>query len=372
MAATGKGRRNDPRMTEDRMQPVARPTSETRRPVETSTRADLLQLINGFKMSQAVQVAATLGIADLLSRGPQSIEDIAAATCTEPNALYRLMRVLAARGVFAERLDREFGLTPMGELLRCDVPGSLAFMAQLSGQSSVWQAWTTMLHSLQTGDPAFDHVHGCSIWDFRRRNPVEGAIFDRAMALGTERYADAALDAYDFGRFQTIVDLGGGDGAFLGAVLARYPYMRGTLFDQPHVIGRSTRRDEALVVGDRCVTTAGDFFVSVPEKADAYLLKWILHDWGDAAAINILRTCHRAMKSSSKLIVIEHVIEPPNSGIEGKLLDLTMMIMNGGRERTQEEFLRLVRASRIPHDIDHPDRDGAQRHRGSAARPPRN
>lgn len=320
-------------MTEYQRRATARPVSETK-----ESRADLLKIINGFKVSQAIHVAATLKIADVLSTGPQSIPDLAIATHTEPPALYRLMRMVAAVGVFKEGTDREFSLTPMGEFLRCDVPGSLAFMAQMSGRSSVWQAWANLLHVIHTGDTAFEYVNGCSIWDFRRIHPEEGAVFDRAMALGTERYAGAVMDAYNFGEFNIIVDVGGGDGAFLGAVLARYPHMLGTLFDQPHVIAKKPSLIDSIEVSGRCSMISGNFFVSVPNQADAYLLKWILHDWDDAAAIDILQTCHKAMKPFSKIIAIEHVLEPPNIGFEGKLLDLTMMVMNGGRERTKREF----------------------------------
>ncbi len=304
-------------------------------------RTNLLRVINGYKMSQAVHVAAALGIADLLAGGPRKIADLAAATQTDPRALYRLMRVLSTAGVFKETAGRDFTLTPMSEFLRRDVPGSHAFLAQLAGRPSVWQAWGGLLHTVRTGATAFDHVHGRSIWDFRECHPEDSAIFDRAMAFETDQYADAIIDAYDFSGISSVVDVGGGDGAFLTALLARHPKMRGTLFDQPHVVAKSRTPALSAELAHRCHMVAGDFFAEVPAHADAYVLKWILHDWDDDAAIDILRSCGRAMRPASKLLAIEHVIGPPNSADEGKILDLTMMVTTGGRERTLEEFSAL-------------------------------
>lgn len=308
---------------------------------EPGARADLLPIISGYKASQAVHVAAALGLGDLLSSGPKTISELAGATQSEPRALYRLMRALASIGVFSERPDGAFVHTPMSEFLRRDVRGSHAFIAQLSGRASVWHAWGDLLRTVRTGGTAFDRVHGRSIWDFREHHPEESIIFDRAMASGTEHYAEAVMDAYDFGRFDSIVDVGGGDGAFLNALLARYPRMRGTLFDQPHVIAKNKSLTGSVDISQRCRLAAGDFFVGVPSDSDAYLLKWILHDWDDTAAIEILRSCRRSMKSTSRLLVVEHVIGAANDGPEGKFLDLTMLVMNGGQERTREEFSAL-------------------------------
>jgi hypothetical protein len=215
-------------------------------------------------------------------------------------------------------------------------------MAELFGRPNVWQAWGDLLHTVQTGATAFDHVHGCSVWDYRSRNPDEAGIFDRAMASGTDRFAQAVLDVCDFGRFEHVVDVGGGDGIFITRILERYPAVRGTLFDQPHVIDRPGQC--APPTANRLRRVGGDFFKGVPEGADAYLLKWILHDWSDTASIDILKSCRRAMTRTGRILVAEYVLDAENAS-DGAFLDLTMMVMNGGRERTREEFSSIFAAA---------------------------
>jgi hypothetical protein len=304
-------------------------------------RAALLQLITGFATSQAIHVAATLSLADFLGGGPKTAADLAEGTKTNPVALYRLMRALASIGVFEEDKDRRFSLTTIGQFLRSEIAGTHAPMAQLVGRPNVWQAWGHLLLAVRTGVPAFDQVHGNGVWDYRAQHPDEAGIFDRAMASGTERFADAVLNVCDFGRFDRVVDVGGGNGMFLVKMLAAYPHIQGTLFDQPHVVAQSAAQLNSTELSGRCHIQGGSFFVNVPEGADAYLLKWILHDWDDMASIDILRSCRKAMKSTSLLFVVEHVIGPPNASPEGKFMDLAMMVMNGGRERTRDEFANL-------------------------------
>lgn len=307
-----------------------------------SPRTELVRLINGFQASQAIHVAATLGLADRLRDGPASAAEIARAAGAHPDALHRLMRVLAGIGVIQSAGADRFALTAMGELLRQDASGTCAPMAELFGRPNVWQAWGDLLHTVQTGATAFDHIHGCSVWEYRSRYPEEAGIFDRAMASGTERFAQAVLDVSDFGRFEHVVDVGGGDGIFLAKILERHPAVRGTLFDQPHVIARSGQ--PAPTFADRFQCIGGDFFRSVPEGADAYLLKWILHDWSDTASIDILRSCRRAMKRHGRLLVAEYVLDAGNAP-DSAFMDLTMMVMNGGRERTREEFSSIFAAA---------------------------
>jgi hypothetical protein len=304
-------------------------------------RSELLRLINGFQASQAIHVAAAFGLADLLKNGPRSAANLAESTKTHPVALYRLMRALASLGVFDEDDGGRFSLTMVGEFLRTDVAGTHAPMAQFVGRPNVWQTWSHLLFAVRTGAVAFDHLHGDGVWTYRARHPEEGNIFDRVMTAGTERFAEAVMDVCDFGRFRHIVDVGGGDGIFLAKILVSNSETRGTLFDQPHVVRRDAMRLRFPEFVDRYESIGGNFFTSVPAGADAYLLKWILHDWDDAASIEILRSCRRAMKPTSRLLVVEHVIGPPNSAPEGKFMDLTMMLMNGGRERTTEEFAML-------------------------------
>ncbi|HET9000059.1 MAG TPA: methyltransferase [bacterium] len=306
--------------------------------------AAFLDLINGFRVSQAIHVAATLGIADLLRDGPRSSDELAAATGTHAGALYRLLRTLAGVGVFREDVDRRFGLTPLGECLRSDAHEPLGPWAVHIGQPYVWQAWGHLLESVRTGENAFRRVHGVSVWDYYARNPTAGAIFDRAMTGHSRLQADAVLKAYDFGRFGCVLDVGGGHGLLLSAVLAKHPSLRGVLFDQPHVVVGAEPVLQAAGVADRCQVVGGDFFEALPDGSDAHVMKFILHDWEDAQATAILRTCRRAIAPNGKLLVIDSEISPPNEGALGKLRDLTMLVHTGGRERTREEWTALFAA----------------------------
>jgi hypothetical protein len=303
--------------------------------------ADLSELLMGFRVSQAIHVAATLGLADLLAFGPKNIGELAEATDTHPPALYRLMRALASAGIFREDDHRRFELTPVGELLRSDVAGTHAPMAQLVGRPNYWQAWGDLLHAVRSGETAFNHMHGAGVWEYRASRAQEGEVFDRAMSARTEQLADAVLQACDFRRFAHIVDVGGGDGTLLAKILAAHPRIRGTLFDQPQTIARAESSLASLGLSTRCQAVGGNFFVSVPEGGDAYLLKWILHDWDDAAAVDILRACRRATKRGCRLLVFERLIGLPNTASEEKFADLNMLVMNGGRERTRDEIAAL-------------------------------
>jgi ubiquinone/menaquinone biosynthesis C-methylase UbiE len=304
--------------------------------------ADLSKLIMGFRVSQAIHVAATLGLADLLASGPKTSNDLAAATDTHPLALYRLMRALSSAGIFCERDHRRFELTPVAELLRSNAAGTHAPMAQLVGRPSSWQAWGDLLYAVRTGNTAFDHVHGRGVWEHRAQHPAEGEVFDRAMSTRTEQFAEAALAACDFSRFAHVVDVGGGEGTFLAAILTAHPRTRGTLFDQPQTIARAQSSLASLGLSTRCQAVGGNFFASVPDGGDAYLLKWILHDWDDTASVDILRACRRAMKPSGALIVLERLVGAANTASEAKFADLHMLVMNGGRERTRDEFASLL------------------------------
>jgi len=304
-------------------------------------RDDLLELILGFQVSQAIHVTVTLGLADRLTSGPKTSCELAAVTDTHPLALYRLMRALTSVGIFHEHDQRRFELGPLGELLRRDVPGTHASMAKSVGGKSYWRAWGDLLYAVRSGDTAFNHVHGTGVWEYRATHADESEIFGRAMAARTEQFGDAIVEACDFGRFAHVVDVGGGDGTLLAKILATHPSVHATLFDQPHVIARAAAVFEAFGVAGRCQAVGGSFFAGVPEGGDAYLLKWILHDWNDTASVDILRSCRRAMQPGGTLIVLEHVIGPPNSSARGKFMDLNMLVLNGGRERTGDEFAAL-------------------------------
>ena len=307
--------------------------------------AALTQLINGYQVSQAIHVAATLGIADLLKDGARTSDDLAAATGTHPRTLYRLLRALAAVGVFREEGDKRFALTPMGECLRSDAPETAGPWAVFIGRPYYRQAWSELLHSVETGVNAFGHVHGIDVWRYRAEHPDESAIFDRAMTSISSGIGNAVAEKYDFAPYHRLVDVGGGQGIFLARILAAHGNARGILFDQAHVVERAEGVLEAAGVRERCEVVGGDFFKAVPQGGDAYLLKAVLHDWNDPEAVAILRVCCGAMDRKARLLVVEAVIGPPNEGAVAKFADLNMLVVPGGQERTREEFATLFEAA---------------------------
>ena len=301
----------------------------------------LLGMINGYWVSQAIYAAATFGIADHLKDGPMSVDDLAEATSTDPGALYRLLRALASQGIFAEESPRSFALTPLADLLRSDVPGSKRSLALMAGDEH-FQAWSEIEYSIRTGKKAFDKVFGQPVFEYLADHPDKAKIFDDAMVNIHGREAEYIVDAYDFNGIGLLADIGGGSGTQLATILGRYPQMRGILFDMPHVVERAESSIEGAGVADRCRPVGGDFFQAVPEGADAYIMRHIIHDWDDEKARIILRNCHRAMPSHGKVLIVETVIRPGNDPCSAKLLDLVMLLIPGGLERTEEEYRTLL------------------------------
>jgi O-methyltransferase domain/Dimerisation domain len=307
--------------------------------------AELHRLINGFQISQAIHVAAVLGVADHLASGPRPSDEIAAAVGANPPALYRLLRALAAVGVFREHEDRRFSLTAMGECLRSDAEEPVMPFATFIGQAYQWQTWGHLLHSVKTGENAFRALHGTSSWVYRQQHPEQNLIFNAAMTGNSRRVDRAIIAAYDFSRFERIADIGGGQGALLAAILAANPAARGVLFDLPHVVATAAPVLAAAGVDHRCEVVGGNMLESVPAGCAAYLMKFILHDWNDADGTRILQTCRGAMRSDARLLVIDRFVGPPNEDPAVKLSDLNMLVGPGGQERTREEFAALFRAS---------------------------
>jgi len=302
-------------------------------------------MVTGYQVSQAIHVAATLGIADLLADASRTSDELAVITNTHPPTLYRLLRALASVEVLHELDGRRFELTPLGEPLRSDVPGSMADLAAYMGRPYRLQAWGGLLHSVRTGENAFRNVHGTDVWTYRSTRPDESAIFDRAMTSLSRGATAALLAAVDFGGFRTVVDVGGGNGALLAAILTAHSHVRGVLFDQPHVVSGAAALLAHAGVADRCRTVGGNFFESVPEHADAYVLRAVIHDWDDDASIRILTAVRHALADDGRVLIVEYMIAPPNEGREAKFSDLNMLVGPGGRERTREEFAALLDAS---------------------------
>ncbi len=307
--------------------------------------ADLLRLIDGFKVSQAIHVAAMLGIADRIAAGLRDPDAIARAVGADCDAVYRLLRALAAHGVLCEEPGRRFSLSPMGECLRSDAGEALGPQAMLIGQPHYWQAWGGLFDSVRTGRNAFRTVHGMDTWTYRQCHPSEGAVFNAAMSANSRRIDRAIVGAVDFRSFESIVDIGGGQGALLAAIVGACPGVRGVLFDQPHVVAGAEAVLASAGIGGTCEVVGGNYFESLPEGCAAYVMKFVLHDWDDADAERILRVCRRAMRPASRLFVIERLLGALGTECAVTLSDLNMLVGPGGRERSQEEFAVLFTAA---------------------------
>jgi ubiquinone/menaquinone biosynthesis C-methylase UbiE len=306
----------------------------------------LMNLTAGKCVSQAMAVAAELGIADLLKDGPRTAADIARTANASEDGVYRLLRALGSVGLFAETGNRRFRLTPLGRLLRTDSPQALGGYARFTGHDSTWRPWGELGHSVRTGEPAFDHVFAMPIFEYFAKMPESAAVFDAAMTSISTFESKAVVAAYDFSGINTLVDVAGGHGLMIVTTLKANRRMRGILFDLPHVTAGATALLQSGGVADRCQIVSGDFFASVPEGGDAYVMKHIIHDWDDERATQILRNCQRAMQPGGKVLIVDAVIPPGNRAHFGKLLDLEMLVLTPrGRERTQAEFRELLKRS---------------------------
>ena len=290
-----------------------------------------------------LHVAAKLRIADHLQQGPLSVRELAKRTSTHEDSLYRLLRALAGLGVFAEKDGTLFGLTPMAELLRTGAPGSLQVAAQAAGEPWMWRPWGHLTHSIQTGEVAFDNLYGKHTWEWFAENPGPAQIFNSLMDENTASETRAVLAGYDFSGARTVVDIGGGRGVLLSAVLAKNASTRGILFDLPHVI-EPAKKEVPPALANRIQFAPGDFFKAVPEGGDIYLLKNIIHDWTDAESGKILDVIRSAMKGRGRMLLVENIVCVPNQICSGKTSDIQMMVRNGGRNRTEKEYRDLLLA----------------------------
>jgi hypothetical protein len=312
---------------------------------ELTPSAPLFQMMTGVLPARAIFLAAQLKLADLLASGPRPVEELAAQTDTHAESLYRVMRALASIGIFSETKGRRFGMTPMAEMLRSDVPGSMWATAMMISEVVDRPAALEFLHSVQTGRPAFEKVYGTPVFGYLTRHPEKARIFDQAMTGIHGPETAPTIAAYDFSQFATIVDVGGGNGSKLLEILRSCPAVRGVVFDLPHVIERTRAAIQEAHMEDRCRADAGDFFQSVTKGGDAYILRHILHDWDDDRAVKILRHCREAAATGGKILIIESVIPPGNEPHPGKWLDLIMLLAPGGRERTAEQYEHLLGAA---------------------------
>jgi hypothetical protein len=302
----------------------------------------LRQLIMGFRATQLIYVAAKLGLADCLEAGPQTAQQLAAQVGASPRALHRLLRALAALGLFAAAGEGAFALTPAARLLQTEMPGSLRALALLYGADWLWRPYGDLLHSVKTGAPAFARVHGRSFYDYLHEHPAAGAVFQAAMSGYSSQESEAILAAYDFAPAATVVDVGGGQGALVAALLQAHPRLAGVILDLSPAIAGAKALLAAAGVAGRATCVAGDFFTAVPAGGDLYLLKSVLHNWDDSDVVGILRNCRQAMADGARLLIIERVVPEGNGPSEAKLFDINMLVTVGGQERTEQEYRTLL------------------------------
>ncbi len=304
----------------------------------------MMQWITSKWITKPIHVVAELGIADLLREKPMSVEDLAQKTDTHAPTLYRLLRALSAVGVFVETGERVFELTPMGQCLCSEAMRPLALMFL-----SDWhdKAWDGLAYSVRSGKPAFDHAFGQKAFDWMEENPGPRAMFDQGQGIKALGYAKAVVDAYDFTDLKTICDLGGGRGDFLKEILTANPHLKGIVADLPGAAPAAQQMIEETNLQDRCMATPCDLFKDAPPSCDAYFLVNVLHDWEDAPCRLILENLAKGAAPGSKLFIVEHLLEPGPEFSVAKLLDIEVLVMGGGRERTLEEYITLLSSAGI-------------------------
>jgi hypothetical protein len=320
----------------------------------------MMNFVLGIPVSQMIATAAELGIPAQLGGGPKSAAEIARAVGTDAEPTYRLMRGLSALGIFEERAHQEFALTPVGECLLPDRPGSFHALARLNAAAWMAPVYGELVHALRTPESAFHKHHDKGLFAWLAEHSAEQELFGHAMSTFSGMEVELVLGAYDFSRARHVVDVGGGHGMLLGRILGAAPEARGTLFDQPDVAKQAKPALESLGVASRCEVMGGDFFTRVPANGDLYLLKHILHDWDDDRADRILGSVAAAMSTGARLLVIEQGIAEPGIPNPGKVMDVIMLtLLEGGRERTAKQHaalfekagLRFEREIRTPGPI---------------------
>ena len=309
-------------------------------------RAELMRLINGYQVTQALHVLTVLAIPDHLAAGPRSSSALAREVGADESALYRVMRAVAAVGVLEEHADGVFALTELGHGLRSDVAESLAGWVSFVGRPYHQASWARLIDGVRTGENPFRLEFGTDIWTYRQNHPQETVIFNRAMDSLSSTSSESIVSAHDFSRYRVVVDVGGGSGALLITICERHPAVHGVLFDQPHVVADSRKYIDESSVAERIELAGGSFLQGVPAGGDAYVLKAVLHNWSDADASLILASCRRAIgESHADLLVIERLVPGPNDGAEVKFMDLNMFVGPSAHERSREEWQILLDAA---------------------------
>ncbi len=304
--------------------------------------AAMLQIISGFWVSRAVFIIAKLGIPDLLQTGDKTAEELASATDTHAPSLFRVLRALASVGVVTSDDNNRFGQTPLTETLVTNIPGSLRWFTISELGQEHYPAWGNLMYSVKTGGIAFDDFFKKDVWAYFKDNPEDAAVFNDSMSGMTAALNESLRSRYDFSGFNKVVDVGGGHGGLITEILKSNDHLQGILFDSPVVIEGAKEKLAAAGIADRCEAVSGDFFQAVPEGGDVYVMKWIIHDWEDAKSITILKNCRKQMKSGNRLILVDCVVPETTEPDFSKFIDLNMLVMTGGKERTESEFSSLL------------------------------
>lgn len=313
--------------------------SELSAPVATPI-DQMRMMLAGHVIAQNLHVLALLGIPDLIERGHRDLDDLAAATGTHPPSLHRMLTTLASLGVLTETAEGEFGLTPLGATLRSDINGSLRDQALFETSSMVWAAWGSLVDSLRSGQPSFISLNKSPLFNYLAEHPEAGAVFNRFMTVQSNLQNAAIVENYDFSAVRTLVDVGGGYGATLAAILARYPEMRGTLVDLPEVVA-DTPISQTPEFAGRCEVISGSALKAVPDGADIYVLKRVIMSFSDDDSLTILRNCRAAMRTDSRILVIDPMVPDGITAHYNRLTDLLMLVVPGGRCRAEREFREL-------------------------------
>ncbi|UXN58716.1 acetylserotonin O-methyltransferase [Phyllobacterium zundukense] len=302
----------------------------------------LIQMGTAYWASRVVYAAAKLGLADQLKSGTKSAEELAGAIGAHAPILHRLMRTLASLGILTERTERRFALTDLGQALTTGAPGSAR--ATLLTVGSYWfdGSFDHIVHSVQTGETGFEKVQGMPVFEYLAQHPDDASLFSETMVGIHGEEPPAVAAAYDFSTFETVVDVGGATGNMLAAILTRHAGPRGILIDRSHVVGDAPALLQSKGVIDRVTIEAGDFFDTVPAGGNAYLLSHILHDWGEDQCLRILGHVRKAMKPGGHLLIVEMVLPAGDAPHPGKMLDMVMLVLPGGQERTEAEYRSLL------------------------------
>jgi hypothetical protein len=313
---------------------------------QTSSAFALLEVAHGMWIARSLYAAAKFRIADLLKDGPQSVSELAAATGTHEQSLYKLLRALASIEIFVETESGQFANTALSIYLRSDVPDSQLYLVQLTGEEPLWRPWEAFEYSLRTGKSAFEHTYGTTLWQYLKQSKPETArLFNQAMTDFSRPVNRLIATSYDFSSFTTLVDVGGGQGTLLTTILKAYPALKGILFDLPSVIESASASIEEEL-RDRCELAAGDFWEAVPSGADAYLFKNVLHDWDDEHCVRLLKNCRQVINPQGRILIVEGVILTETEGTSfNKFQDLHMLVCFEAGERTEADFARLYEAA---------------------------